>query len=72
MVLQRFLAYNPFMATVKETLAKIESHEKECNIRYTAIEKRLDKGDAKFDRMDTKFTTMIIGVYVLIIGSSFL
>lgn len=72
MVLQRFLAYNPFMATVKETLAKIESHERECNIRYTAIEKRLDKGDAKFDRMDTKFTTMIIGVYVLIIGSSFL
>ena len=71
-MLQRFLAYNPFMATVKETLAKIESHEKECNIRYTAIEKRLDKGDAKFDRMDTKFTTMIIGVYVLIIGSSFL
>lgn len=71
-MLQRFLAYNPFMATVKETLAKIESHERECNIRYTAIEKRLDKGDAKFDRMDTKFTTMIIGVYVLIIGSSFL
>lgn len=60
------------MATVKETLAKIESHERECNIRYTAIEKRLDKGDAKFDRLDTKFTTMIIGVYVLIIGSSFL
>ena len=50
------------MATVKETLAKIEAHEKECNIRYSAIEKRLDKGDAKFDRMDTKFTTMIIGV----------
>ena len=60
------------MATVKETLAKIAAHEKECNLRYTAIEKRLDKGDAKFDRMDTKFTTMIIGVYVLIIGASFL
>ena len=71
-MLQRFLAYNPFMATVKETLAKIESHERECNIRYTAIEKRLDKGDAKFDRMDTKFTTMIIGVYILIVGSSFI
>ena len=60
------------MATVKETLAKLEAHEKECNIRYEAIEKRLDKGDAKFDRMDTKFTAMIIGVYVLIIGSSIL
>ena len=71
-MLQLSLAYNLSMATVKETLAKIESHEKECNIRYAAIEKRLDKGDAKFDRMDTKFTTMIIGVYVLIIGASFL
>lgn len=60
------------MATVKETLTKIEAHERECNIRYSAIEKRLDKGDAKFDRMDTKFTTMIIGVYLLIIGSNLL
>ena len=60
------------MATVKETLAKIAAHEKQCDIRFSGIEKRLDKGDAKFDRMDTKFTTMIIGVYVLIIGASFL
>jgi len=58
------------MATVKETLAKLESHEKQCNLRFSGIEKRLDKGDAKFDRMDTKFTTMIIGVYLLIIGSN--
>ena len=60
------------MEPALKTQMQLEAHEKECNIRYSAIEKRLDKGDAKFDRMDTKFTTMIIGVYVLIIGSSFL
>ena len=53
-------------------MEKIAAHERECAIRYENIEKRLDKGDIKFDRLDTKFTTMIIGVYVLIIGSSFL
>jgi hypothetical protein len=55
------------MATVKETLAKIEAHEKECGTRYAAIEKRLDKGDQKFDAIDTKFTNMIMGLYLLII-----
>lgn len=58
------------MVTAKETLAKIEAHERECAIRYGNIEKRLDKGDAKFDAMDAKFTKAIIGLYVLIIAAS--
>ena len=33
-------------------------------------EKRLDKGDAKFDAMDAKYTKYIVGLYVLIIGMS--
>ena len=44
------------MPTAKESLAKIEAHEKECAVRYTNIEKRLDKGDVKFDALDAKFT----------------
>jgi len=55
------------MPTTKETMQKLESHERECAIRYENIEKRLDKGDAKFDAMDAKFTKYILGLYVLII-----
>lgn len=58
------------MTTVKESIAKIEAHEKECAIRYGNIEKRLDKGDTKFDAMDAKFTRYIIGLYILIIAAS--
>ena len=55
------------MPTTKETMQKLESHERECAIRYENIEKRLDKGDAKFDAMDAKFTKYILGLYILII-----
>ena len=58
------------MATAKESMAKIAAHEKECAMRYENIEKRLDKGDAKFDAMDAKFTKYIIGLYLLIIAAS--
>jgi len=58
------------MATAKEALANIEAHEKTCAIRYGNIEKRLDKGDAKFDAMDAKFTRYIVGLYLLIIAAS--
>tara|TARA_B100000902_G_C26878170_1_gene701236 strand:+ start:376 stop:573 length:198 start_codon:yes stop_codon:yes gene_type:complete len=58
------------MPTTKETMQKLEAHERECTIRYENIEKRLDKGDAKFDAMDAKFTKYILGLYVLIIVAS--
>lgn len=54
------------MATAKQTISKLEAHERECAIRYENIEKRLDKGDKKFDAMDIKFTRLIVGLYVLI------
>ncbi|QDP46093.1 MAG: hypothetical protein Tp172DCM1112201_24 [Prokaryotic dsDNA virus sp.] len=58
------------MATAKESMEKIAAHERECAIRYANIEKRLDKGDAKFDAMDAKFTRYILGLYILIIAAS--
>jgi hypothetical protein len=37
--------------------------EKECALRYKAIEQRLDDGKARFDRLET----MIWGVYATVI-----
>ena len=33
--------------TVKDALHRIETHEKECKIRYEHIEKRLEEGSEK-------------------------
>ena len=52
------------MATVKETMSKIEAHEKECSIRYVNIERRLEEGSQKFKRLEL----MLWGIYPLIIG----
>jgi beta-lactamase class D len=43
------------MPTVKEVDAKLSGHEKECAIRYANIEKQLDSGNKKFDKIDAKF-----------------
>ena len=43
----------------------LDSHEKICAIRYENIEKRLASGSQRFARVER----MIVGVYVLIIGS---
>ena len=40
------------MTTAKEALIKLESHEKQCAIRYEHIEKRLEEGSAKFKRLE--------------------
>ena len=53
------------MATTKESFAKIEAHERECTIRYENIEKRLDQGQIRFNKLEN----MIWGLYVLLIAS---
>ena len=39
------------MDVAQEALLKIEAHEKECSIRYEAIQRQLDQADARFDRL---------------------
>jgi len=56
------------MATAKEVLIRLEGHEKECNVRYTNIEKRLDDGSKRFGKAEM----MLWGMYPLIVGSAFL
>jgi len=47
---------------------KLESHEKECALRFKAIEERLERGSARMDRMEMS----IWGVYPFILASVFL
>tara|TARA_R110002012_G_scaffold68490_1_gene178068 strand:+ start:358 stop:540 length:183 start_codon:yes stop_codon:yes gene_type:complete len=53
------------MATVKDALHQISSHEKECAIRYQNIEKRLDEGSEKFKKLEN----MLWGVYPFMVGA---
>jgi|TARA_B110000285_G_scaffold97082_1_gene110784 hypothetical protein len=53
------------MATAKEVLVRIEGHEKECSTRYKNIEKRLDDGAKRFNRLEM----MLWGVYPFILAS---
>ena len=53
------------MATVKDALSEIKTHEKECAIRYQNIEKRLEEGSEKFKKLEN----MLWGVYPFIVGA---
>ena len=56
------------MATVKDALNAIESHEKECRAIYKSIDKRLEDGLKRFDKLEN----MIWAVYPFIVGVVFL
>ena len=51
------------MTPTEKAIAQIEAHERECAVRYEAIEKRLDSGSKRFDRLEM----MIWGVYATVI-----
>ena len=53
------------MPTVKDALAELNAHERECAIRYEYIEKRLDEGSEKFKRLEM----LLWGIYPFIVGS---
>ena len=53
------------MATAKDALNQISSHEKECAIRYQNIEKRLDEGSEKFKKLEN----LLWGVYPFMVGA---
>ena len=52
----------------KNTTTKLETHEKECALRYKNIEERLERGSQRMDRMEMS----IWGVYPFILASVFL
>ena len=53
------------MASVKDALHKLETHERECALRYENIEKRLVEGSEKFKRLEN----LLWGVYPFIVGA---
>ena len=53
------------MATIKDALNAIESHERECRALYKSIDKRLEAGSKRFDKLEN----MIWGVYPFIVIS---
>jgi hypothetical protein len=53
------------MNIAEEALKKIEIHEAECKIRYQNIEKRLDEGGLKFQRLER----MVLAIYPFILGA---
>ena len=53
------------MATAKDALNAIESHEKECKLIYKSIDARLEAGSKRFDKLEN----MIWAVYPFIVGA---
>jgi len=53
------------MTATKEALNRIDTHEKECSIRYRNIEQRLEDGSKRFDKLEN----MIWAVYPFILVS---
>ena len=53
------------MDKADEALQEINTHERECALRYERIEERLADGSSRFDRIER----MLWGVIILIIGS---
>ena len=53
------------MSIYDDPLHKIESHERECKALYKSIDKRLEDGARRFDRLEN----MIWAVYPFIVGA---
>tara|TARA_R100000655_G_scaffold77938_1_gene117275 strand:- start:12164 stop:12349 length:186 start_codon:yes stop_codon:yes gene_type:complete len=47
------------------SISRLEAHERECSLRYKNIEDRLEKGHARFNKIDA----MLWGLYGLLVAS---
>jgi hypothetical protein len=53
------------MDTAEEALKRIEIHEAECRLMREMIERRLDSGQARFDRLER----MMIAMYPFVLAA---
>jgi hypothetical protein len=52
----------------EDTITRMEAHEKECAIRYANIERRLDDGKQRFDKLERMLWMMypmIISIFAV-------
>jgi|TARA_R100000030_G_scaffold93424_1_gene79551 TRAP-type uncharacterized transport system substrate-binding protein len=52
------------MTELEQAMSRIAAHERECAIRYENIEKRLEDGSKRFDKLES----MIWAVYPFIVA----
>ncbi|MDB3934318.1 hypothetical protein N9393_08315 [Luminiphilus sp.] len=53
------------MSKTEELLLRIEGHEKECAVRYEMIQRQMDDGVKRFDKLEK----MVMSIYPFIIAS---
>tara|TARA_R100000406_G_C3087410_1_gene118612 strand:+ start:583 stop:768 length:186 start_codon:yes stop_codon:yes gene_type:complete len=53
------------MTKAEELIARLEGHEKECLVRYEMIQRQLDSGAKKFDKLEK----LVMSIYPFIIAS---
>ena len=53
------------MTKSEELIARLEGHEKECLVRYEMIQRQLDDGVKRFDKLEK----MVLSIYPFIIAS---
>ena len=58
------------MATVKDAMAELSAHQRECAIRYEHIERRLSEGSAKFKRLEMLLWGIYPFMVTIIIGAA--
>ena len=52
-------------AGIEKNQINLEAHEKECAVRYEMIQRQLDEGGKKFDKLER----MIMSMYPFILAS---
>lgn len=52
------------MSELEQAILRLESHEKECKVRYEMIQMQLDQGDKRFDKLER----MITGGFALVVS----
>ena len=54
------MGYLEIMQSGDKALQEINTHERECALRYERIEERLKEGSKRFDSIDAKLWSVLI------------
>jgi hypothetical protein len=57
---QGLMGYLEIMEDGEKALQEINTHERECALRYERIEERLKEGSKRFDSIDAKLWSVLV------------